>query len=212
MCRPEALRGNERWLRDWKRPGEPFGPLVGVDRALLASVSQNDSQLRGSRERPKALSFSATPARGVAGKTALLLRRKLDIFVRRTENIATRFLDGDGSFSPRITAFPSDDIAIRKALRPFGGDGVSSPSFRTKAFPSNDIDKRSDGGDFVGVTCMFCVVAACFSYSPSPRISVTERFLFGACRRESSEWSFTSWENSSCVVGGVSPASVATLV
>jgi hypothetical protein len=144
---------------------------------------------------------------------ALLLRRRVDIFVRRTENIATRFLDGDGSFSPRITAFPSDDIAMRKALRPLGGDGVNSPSFRTKAFPSNDIDKRSDGGDFVGVTCMFCVVAACFSYPPSPRISDTERFLFGTCRRESSEWPFTSWENSSCVVGGVSPAaSVATLV
>ncbi|KAJ5621923.1 hypothetical protein N7528_005155 [Penicillium herquei] len=51
-----------------------------------------------------------------------------------------RFLDGDGSFSARMTAFPSDDIAIRNEFRPFGGDGVISSSFRTMASPSNNID------------------------------------------------------------------------
>lgn len=191
LYRPEALRVNERWLRDWNRPGEAFGPEVGVDKALRASVSQNDSQLRESRDRPNVRSFSAMPARGVAGKMALLLRRRPDILVRRTENIATRFLDGDGSFSPRITALPSDDIAMRNALRPFGGDGVSSPSFRTIASPSNDIDNRNDGGDLVGVVCVICGFVACCSCALSPLISDIERFLLGTDKKESSEGSFT---------------------
>jgi hypothetical protein len=48
-----------------------------------------------------------------------------------------------------MTAFPSDDMAIRSALRPFGGEGVNSPSFLTIASPSNDSDIRRDGGDFI---------------------------------------------------------------
>jgi hypothetical protein len=93
------------------------------------------------------------PARGVAGKMALLLRRRPEILGLRTENMATRFLDGEGSFSPRITALPSEDMAMRNEFRPLGGDGVISSSFRTMASPSKDSDRRSEGGDFTGVVC-----------------------------------------------------------
>lgn len=174
-------------------------------------MSQNDSQLRGSRERPKARSFSATPARGVTGKIALLLRRRLDSWVRRAENIATRLFDGEGSFSPRMTALPSDDIAMRSALLPLGGDGVNSSALCTMASPSNDIDNLRDGGDFVGVEGVVRLFSGC--PPPAPLISDAERFLFGTDNREPSEEGFTFWENSSCVVGGVSSTtSVATLV
>jgi hypothetical protein len=87
-----------------------------------------------------------------------------------------------------MTAFPSDDMAIRNAFRPFGGDGVISSSFRTIASPSNDIDSRSEGGDLTGV-----VFTSFTNWSRffSPRISSVDRFRFGACNKDSS-WLFCS--------------------
>jgi hypothetical protein len=90
--------------------------------------------------------------------TALLLLRNPANRELLVENMEMRPLDGDGSSSVRMTAFPSEDMAIRRELRPFGGEGVNSPSLRTIASPSKDSDKRRDGGDFrtcrpLGVCC-----------------------------------------------------------
>lgn len=55
--------------------------------------------------------------------------------------------------SARITASPSDDMEIRRALRPLGGDGVISSSLRTRASPSKESEIRSEGGDLTLVSC-----------------------------------------------------------
>lgn len=78
----------DRWLRDRNRLGGvvPSADAAGdlqeeLDKALLASVSKVDCQTRGSRERPKGRSLSATAAvvaaRGVTGRMALWLLRRL---------------------------------------------------------------------------------------------------------------------------------------
>lgn len=124
-----------------------FCELKGVESALLASVSNKDSQFRGSRDLPNDLSLSRE-LRGVPRTTALLLLLRPASLGLRAENMEIRFLDGEGSPLARMTACPSADIEIRSEFRPFGGDGVDSPSFRTIASPSNDRDSLNDGGDF----------------------------------------------------------------
>lgn len=175
----DRLRVNERGPPERKNPGDPVcAPLCeldGVDNALRASVSKTDSQFRGSRDRPKILSLSIDPL-GVPRTTALLLLRSPVNRGVRVGNIEIRFLDGDGSPSARITAFPSEDMAIRSAFRPLGGDGVNSPSFLTIASPSNDKDMRRDGGDLMPCT-PHGVKGCCASDLPCLR-SVIDRFLF----------------------------------
>ena len=174
----DRLRVNERGPPERKNPGDPvcvpLCELDGVDNALRASVSKTDSQFRGSRDRPKILSFSIDPL-GVPRTTALLLLRSPENRGVRVGNIEMRFLDGDGSPSARITAFPSEDMAIRSALRPLGGDGVNSPSFLTIASPSNDKDIRRDGGDLM-LCIPYGVKGCCASDLPCLR-SVDDRFL-----------------------------------
>lgn len=55
--------------------------------------------------------------------------------------------------SARMTASPSNDMEIRKALRPLGGDGVISSSLRTRASPSKDREMRREGGDLAFASC-----------------------------------------------------------
>lgn len=81
FCLEERLRVRDRWLRDRNRPGELLSG-VELDRALRASVSKVDSQIRGSRERPNTRSFSLAGVRvdaGVAGRIALWLLRRLPL-------------------------------------------------------------------------------------------------------------------------------------
>jgi hypothetical protein len=194
----DKLRVNERGSPERKNPGDPvcgaLCELVGVDKALRASVSKKDSQLRGSRDRPKILSFSMDPL-GVPGITALLLRRSPANRGVRVENMEIRFLDGDGSPSARITALPSEDMAMRSALRPLGGDGVNSPSFLTIASPSNDNDIRKEGGDFVA--CIPHGVKGCCPSEFPSRMSET-RFLLAEFWCDSSVGTFScSWSNPS---------------
>lgn len=206
FCFAERLRVNERRDRGRSNPEEllcgAVWALAGVDKALLASVSKTDSQLRGSRDRPKTLSFSPeAAARGVLGRIALLLLRSPARRGRRLGNMEIRFLDGEGSSSARMTAFPSEDMEIRRAFRPFGGDGVSSPSFRTVASPSKDKDNRSDGGDF----SLDASASAEGASDASPRRSVTDRFLLaelgcGASRCVS--WELCNGSGSGTSVGG----------
>ena len=148
VCLADRVLVRERWPLD--RNAEEFGVLCelkGVDNALLASVSKNDSQFRGSRDLPNDLSFSSELG-GVPRTTALALLRRPPSLGLRAENMEMRFLDGDGSPLARMTAFPSADMEIRSEFRPLGGDGVNSSSLRTMASPSNDSDILNDGGDF----------------------------------------------------------------
>ena len=146
LARMFCLEDRDRWLRDRcrprLRPGEVPSVEVELDKALRASVSTVDSQMRGSRERPNRRSGT----RAVTGSMALWLLRRLPLATGRRVR-TSRFLDGEGSLSARMTASPSDDMEIRKALRPLGGDGVISSSLRTRASPSKEREIRSEGGD-----------------------------------------------------------------
>lgn len=105
-----------------------------------------------------------------------------------------RFLDGEGSSSVRMTAFPSEDMDMRRAFCPFGGDGVISPSFRTIASPSKDSEIRSEGGDLKSFDASF---SAGWGADAPPRRSVTDRFRLVVL----------SCDASGCVVSGVSTGS-----
>ena len=217
FCLAECVRVNERRNSPGEAVWGALWVLAGVDKALLASVSKTDSQLRGSRDRPNTLSFSPVLTRGVRGRIALLLLRSPAKRDFRVENMDIRFLDGEGSSSPRITAFPSEDMEMRRAFRPFGGDGVSSPSFRTIASPSKDMDIRKDGGDFTSFDA--CVSNAGCASDASPRRSVTGRFRLAEFTCDAS--GCVSWElcidsgsgsASFCCWGTISEDSVARLV
>jgi len=98
-----------------------------------------------------------------------------------------------------MTAFPSEDMDMRRAFRPFGGDGVISPSFRTIASPSKDSEIRSEGGDLKSFDASF---SAGWGSDASPRRSVTDRFrlVLLNCNASAGVWGFTIGSGSGSAV------------